>query len=75
MTGKPPEENKTSKTLLREVDHQQDSQLEAKVEGMQAIVETSAQEWELMLDFPFRKSDGSFPDPEKLPKVGLEFQN
>ena len=28
-----------------------------------------------MLDFPFRKSDGSFPDSEKLPKMAPGFQN
>ena len=75
MIGKPPEENRASKTLLKEADQQQDSQPETEAEGTQAIVETSAQEWALMLDFPSRKSDGSFPDSKKLPKVGLEFQN
>ena len=28
-----------------------------------------------MLDFPFRKSDGSFPDSEKLPRMAPGFQN
>ena len=28
-----------------------------------------------MLDFPFRKSDGSLPDSEKLPKMAPGFQN
>ena len=62
ITGKPLEENKTSKILLKEADQQWDSQLEIEAEGTQAIVGTSAQEEEPMLDFPFRKSDGSFPD-------------
>ena len=75
MTGKLPEENKTSKTLLKEADQQGDSQPETETEGMQAIVETSAQEQELMLDLPFGKSDSSFPDSEKLPKVRPGFQN
>ena len=70
MTGKPLEENKTSKILLKEADQQQDSQPETEAEGTWAIIETSAQEEELMLDFPFRKSDGSLPDSEKLPKHG-----
>ena len=73
MTGKPPEENKTSKILLKETDQQQDSQLEIGAEGTWAIVETSAQEEEPTLDFPFRKSDGSLPDSEKLPKMALGF--
>ena len=75
MTGKPPEENKTSKILLKEADQQQDSQPETEAEGMQAIIETSAEEEEPMLDFPFGKSDGSLPDSEILPKMALEFQN
>ena len=75
ITGKLPEENKTSKISLKEADQQQDSPLEIKAEGTQAIVGTSAQEEELTLDFPFRKSDSSFPDSEKLPKMASGFQN
>ena len=41
MTGKLPEENKTSKILLKEADQQQDSQPEIKAEGTWAIVGTS----------------------------------
>ena len=74
ITGKPPEENKTSKISLK-ADQQRDSPPEIEVEGTQEIVGTSAQEEELMLDFPFRKSDGSFPDSEKLPKMAPGFQN
>ena len=47
----------------------------AEVEDIQAIVETSAQEWEPTLDFPSGNSDGSCPDSEKLSKVGPGFQN
>ena len=74
MTGKLPEENKASKTLLKEADQHQDSQPETEAEGMQAIVETSAQEQELMLDFPFRKSDCSFPDQKNYQKWGWDFK-
>ena len=42
MTGKLPEENKTSKILLKEADQQWDSQPETEAEGMWAIIETSA---------------------------------
>ena len=75
MTGKLLEEKKTSKTLGKEADQQQDGQPETEAEGTWAIVETSAQEQEPMLDFRLRKSDGSLPDSEKLPKVALGFQN
>ena len=47
----------------------------AEVEDTQEIVETSVQEQEPTLEFPFKKSDGSFPGSEKLPKVGPGFQN
>ena len=73
ITGKLPEENKTSKILLKEADQQQDSPPEIKAEGTWTIVGTSAQEKEPALDFPFRKSDGSFPDSEKLPKMAPGF--
>ena len=72
ITGKLPEE---SKILLKEADQQRDSKPEIEAEGMRAIVGTSAQEEELTLDFPFRKSDSSFPDSEKLPKMAPGFQN
>ena len=44
ITGKPPEENKTSKILLKEAGQQRDSPPEIEAEGMRAIVGTSAQE-------------------------------
>ena len=75
MTGKLSEENETSEILLKEADQQRDSQLETEAEGTWAIIETSAQEEELMLDFPFGKSDGSLPDSEKSPKMAPGFQN
>ena len=75
ITGKPPEKNKTSKILLKEADQQQDSPPEIEAEGTRAIVGTSAQEEEPTLDFPFMKSDGSFPDSEKLSKMAPGFQN
>ena len=68
ITGKLPEENKTSKTLLKEAGQQWDRPTEVEAKG-RAIVE------ELALDFPFRKSDSSFPDSEKLPKMEPGFQN
>ena len=58
---------------MKEAGQQQDSPPEVKAEGMWAIVGTSAQEEELALDFPFRKSDSSFPDSEELPKMAPGF--
>ena len=37
MTGKPPEENKTSEILLKEADQQQDSQPETELRGCRQL--------------------------------------
>ena len=75
MAGRLPEENKTSEIFLKEAGQQQDSPPEIEAEEMWTIVGASAQEEEPMLDFSFGKSDGSFPDSEKLPKMAPGFQN
>ena len=75
FTGKPPEENKASKALQKDEEWQQGSQTVAEVEDTHKSKEIAVQEWEPMLDFPFRKSDGNISDLEKLSKGQLGFQN
>ena len=47
----------------------------AEIEHTHESKDIAVQEQELMLDFPFRKSDGNIPNLERLSKGGSGFQN
>jgi hypothetical protein len=74
LTGKPPEEKKTRKTVELDKPTQQGSQTEVEIEESQEKGRESEKTTRLVHDFPFKETEG-LPVLEKDQKGGAGFQN